>query len=311
MNTQETIFELLYKAQDFVSGEQLAQQLNCSRTAIWKAIQQLEKAGVSIISVKNKGYHWQAGDLLLPERIAADTGLNVHLNPQSASTQLDAKQGIQAGQAAPTLYLAPSQSGAHGRFNRPFFAPRTGGIYMSLHLSPQVSFDQMPPYTVLVAASIVKAIQELCGIPTNIKWVNDLYLGQKKIAGILTEAISSVETGTINEVIIGVGLNFHVTDFPSELADKAGSLFETPPPLTRNALIAKIWQIFLTSAPADLLALYRQHSLVLGRDISYSQAGVNHTARAIDITDDGHLVVENTQGQRTILSSGEISLSSW
>lgn len=96
---------------------------------------------------------------------------------------------------------------------------------MSLHLKPNVPFEDVKPYTLMVASSIVKAISRLTGIETEIKWVNDIYYNGKKIAGILTEAISSVETGLITDVIIGVGINFHITDFPADISEKAGSLF--------------------------------------------------------------------------------------
>ncbi len=97
----------------------------------------------------------------------------------SDSTQLDAKQGIEAGHSSPALYLAPYQNKAKGRFGRPFYASKSGGIYMSLRLSPNVPFLEFKPYTILVAA-VVKAIQSLCDLDVQIKWVNDIYLGHKR-----------------------------------------------------------------------------------------------------------------------------------
>lgn len=310
MKTYEKIFQELSTATDFVSGEALAEQLQVSRAAIWKAIKQLEKQGVVIDSLKNRGYRLLAGDLLLPEAIAEQTGLAVYHNSTSSSTQLDAKQGIEAGNPSPALYLAPSQTAARGRFSRPFFAPERGGIYMSLHLEPQLPFDQLPSYTLLIAASIVKAIHNLTGIDTNIKWVNDIYLGKKKIAGILTEAVSDVETGTVAHIIIGVGINFCIPEFPKDLEDKAGSLFTSQPQINRNELIAEIWRIFLTSKPEDLFNLYQKHSLVLGREIHYQSQGQNLTATAVDVLKTGELLVETSTGIQK-LSSGEISLSKW
>lgn len=181
---------------------------------------------------------------------------------------------------------------------------------MSLHLEPQLPFDQLPSYTLLIAASIVKAIQNLTGIETDIKWVNDIYLGQKKIAGILTEAISDVETGTVSHMIIGVGLNFFIPEFPQELEAKAASLFENPPQLTRNELITEIWRIFFTSKQAELLELYKQRSLVLGREIWYQSQGQSLKARAVDILKTGELVIETSTGRQQ-LSSGEVSLTKW
>ncbi|MHB9782826.1 bifunctional biotin--[acetyl-CoA-carboxylase] ligase/biotin operon repressor BirA [Streptococcus sp. 10F2] len=310
MKTYEKIFQELLTATDFMSGEALAEQLQLSRAAIWKAIKQLEKQGIVIESLKHRGYRLLAGDILLPEVIANRTGLAVYHHVTSASTQVDAKQGIEAGNPSPALYLASSQTAARGRFSRPFFTAEQGGIYMSLHLEPQVPFDQLPSYTLLIAASIVKAIQNLAGIDTNIKWVNDIYLGNKKIAGILTEAISDVETGTVAHIIIGVGINFFISDFPEELEGKASSLFASQPPIIRNDLITEIWRIFFTSNHEDLFELYKKHSLVLGHEISYQSQGQSWTATAVDILETGELVVETSTGLQK-LSSGEISLTKW
>lgn len=310
MKTYEKIFQELSAATDFVSGEALAEQLQLSRAAIWKAIKQLEKQGVVIDSLKHKGYRLVSGDLLVSEVIVGKIGLPVHLNPTSSSTQLDAKQGIEDGHPSPALYLAPSQTAARGRFGRSFFASERGGIYMSLHLEPQLPFDQLPSYTLLIAASIVKAIAHLTGIETQIKWVNDIYLGQKKIAGVLTEAISDVETGTVAHIIIGVGLNFCIPRFPKDLKDKVDSLFTSHPQISRNELIAEIWRIFFTSNHEDLFALYKKHSLVLGREIGFQSQGQEVRGTAVDILDSGELVVETSTGRQK-LSSGEISLSKW
>lgn len=310
MKTYEKLYQVLATAPDFVSGETLAKQLQISRAAIWKAIKQLEKEGLVIEGLKNRGYRLVSGDLLVAEAIGQKLGLPVHFNPDSQSTQIDAKQGIALGNPSPALYLAPSQKAARGRFSRPFFTPERGGIYMSLHLEPGLPLAQLPSYTLLIAASIVQAISNLLGLETQIKWVNDIYLGQKKIAGVLTEAVSDVETGTVAHLIIGVGINFFVPTFPEELKDKAGSLFDSPPQLTRNELIAEIWRVFFSSEVDDLFQLYKQQSLVLGREISYQSQGQIVRARAVDILTTGELVVE-TEAGRQILSGGAISLSKW
>lgn len=311
MKTYETLFQLLFEAKDYLSGEKLAQSLGISRTSIWKAIKQLEKEGISIDSVKNKGYKWKSGDLLIPQLIEEACPLTVRLNPKSSSTQLDAKKGLEEGAPEKTLYLAPFQTAGRGRFDRPFYSPQNGGIYMSLHLKPNLPFDQVPPYTLLVAASIYQAVKNLTLLDLDIKWVNDLYYKDKKLAGILTEAITSVETGLVTNVIIGVGLNFAIPDFPKNLKEKATSLFEGNPSITRNELIAEIWQIFFQTKEEDLFYTYKDRSLVLGRTISFTQDGKTYQGRALDISAQGKLLVEIPQGQQIWLSGGEISLTSW
>ncbi|MGT2928675.1 bifunctional biotin--[acetyl-CoA-carboxylase] ligase/biotin operon repressor BirA [Streptococcus dentasini] len=312
MKTYEKLYHLLLaQNNDFISGEQLAQKLAVSRTAVWKSIKTLESKGLVIDSLKTRGYRLVQGDLLLPEVIAQATGIAVHLKEDSASTQEDAKEGIQKGQSAPALYVAPNQQSAHGRFERPFFSPENGGIYMSLHLQPNITYDKAPAYTLMTAASIVKAISRLSGKDCQIKWVNDIYLGQKKLAGILTEAITSIETGLVTDVIIGVGLNFFVPQFPAELTEKAVSLFTSQPDISRNQLIGEIWKIFFETPEKDLLKVYKEKSLVLGKRVSFVENHVSYAGLARDLTDSGQLVVQLDNGKDKVLNSGEISLSSW
>ena len=133
----------------------------------------------------------------------------------------------------------------------------------------------------------------------------------KKISGILTEATTSIETGLVTDVIIGVGFNFFITDFPADIKEKAGSLFEEKPAISRNELIAEIWKCFYESDPEELIYLYKQQSLVLGRQVSFSQKGADYQGLAKDISDSGQLLVQLTDGQEIWLNSGEVSLNSW
>ncbi|HEM6111415.1 TPA: bifunctional biotin--[acetyl-CoA-carboxylase] ligase/biotin operon repressor BirA [Streptococcus suis] len=311
MKTYQKIYLLLKEKDDYVSGEDLAQELGISRTSIWKAIRQLEAHGLTIEAARNRGYKLAEGDLLLPDLISQVLQLPVHLNADSDSTQLDAKQGIEAGHTSPALYLAPYQNKAKGRFGRPFYASKSGGIYMSLRLSPNVPFLEFKPYTILAAAAVVKAIQSLCDLDVQIKWVNDIYLGQKKVAGILTEAISSMENQRVTDVIVGVGINVHIDDFPKELRQSAGNLFDDQPPFTRNQLITAIWKAFFETDEQELIALYKEKSLVVGQQVSFVENQVEFKGTAIAVTDTGNLVIQLDNGKAKIISSGEISLTSW
>ena len=311
MKTHEILFQTLSQADDYVNGEQLAKELGVSRTSIWKAIQRLEKEGVVIESLKKKGYKLISGDILLPEVIASNTHLNVSLNEHCSSTQLDAKLGMEANREGKTLYLANSQSAGKGRFGRSYYCPDQGGIYMSLHLKPQLPPAELPPYTLMVAAAICKAIKNLALIDVSIKWVNDMYYREKKIGGILTEAITSIETGLVTDVIIGVGFNMAISTFPEELKTKAGSLFEGPCPITRNSLISEIWKEFFQTDVDELVYLYKERSLVLGRTVTFEQNQQTYQGIAKDISDTGQLLVQLDKKKEIWLNSGEISLTKW
>lgn len=311
MKTHEILFQTLSQADDYVNGEQLAKELGVSRTSIWKAIQRLEKEGVVIESLKKKGYKLISGDILLPEVIASNTHLNVSLNEHCSSTQLDAKLGMEANHEGNTLYLANSQSAGKGRFGRSYYCPDQGGIYMSLHLKPQLPPAELPPYTLMVAAAICKAIKNLTLIDVSIKWVNDIYYREKKIGGILTEAITSIETGLVTDVIIGVGFNMAISTFPEELKTKAGSLFEGHCPITRNDLICEIWKEFFQTDVDELVYLYKERSLVLGRTVTFEQNQQTYQGIAKDISDTGQLLVQLDKKKEIWLNSGEISLTKW
>ena len=214
MKSHQLVYQILARENDYVSGEKIAEELSLSRTSIWKAIQRLQQEGLEIDSIKNRGYKLIQGDLILPDVIQEKTNLTILYNPETKSTQTDAKEGIEGGSQGNTLYLSTCQTAGRGRFQRPYYSPSQGGIYMSLHIQPNLPYDQLPAYTLLTAGAIYKAIKNLTLIDVGIKWVNDIYFKNKKIAGILTEAMTSVETGLVTDVIIGVGINFAIRDFP-------------------------------------------------------------------------------------------------
>ena len=311
MKSHQLVYQILARENDYVSGEKIGEELNLSRTSIWKAIQRLQQEGLEIDSIKNRGYKLIQGDMILPDLIQEKTNLTIRYKPETKSTQTDAKEGIEAGNKGNTLYLSTCQTAGRGRFQRPYYSPSQGGIYMSLHIQPNLPYEKLPSYTLLVAAAVYKAIKNLTMIEVDIKWVNDIYFKNKKIAGILTEAMTSVETGLVTDVIIGLGINFAIEDFPEDLKEKAGSLFMPPAPITRNELISEIWRCFYQTAPEELLYLYKEHSLVLGREVSFIQDQTKKKGVVKDITDKGQLLIQLDDQTEIWLNSGEISLTSW
>ncbi len=319
MATKEKVLQLLKDSDDFLSGEKIAKQLQVSRTSIWKAIKELEKAGYQF-DHQAKGYRYLPSDVLDDQEISQKLhdfapDLKVCLLERSESTMKDAKLIAAQHQTNPILLIADTQEQAHGRFGRPFFAEPGQGIYMSLLLHPNQRFDELPQYTIIAASACVKAIQELTEKSAEIKWVNDIYLNGKKISGILSEAVSDMESGEISSVIIGIGMNFSIPQdhFPEAIQHRASSLFsDGNKKITRNELISQIWQNFFTylSKPEDTsyLALYREKSFVLGKKVSFTQKGVAYSGIAKEIDARGELIVDTDHGRFT-LSSGEISLS--
>lgn len=323
MSTKSQVLTLLMKqAPNFISGEEMAQQLSLSRTAIWKAINELKKEGHIISSSRNKGYCYGKSDVLSAEGIrlalkSTTPSLSITVLNSSESTMKDAKLAAINGEPDNTLIVADIQEAPIGRFGRPFFSKAGSGIYMSMLLRPNQNFEEMAQYTVIMAVAVTRAMDKLVKVSTEIKWVNDIYINGKKVCGILSEAMSDVESGQISNVIIGMGINFSLKqeEFPKELRKKATSLFpKEEPTITRNELIGEIWNQFyaiLNQLPEQhFLEEYRQKSFVLGKTVSFTQTGVEYEGIAVSINDHGELVVQLHDKTKKILSSGEISLSS-
>ena len=311
MKSHQLVYQILARENDYVSGEKIGEELNLSRTSIWKAIQRLQQEGLEIDSIKNRGYKLIQGDLILPDLIQEKTDLTIRYKPETKSTQTDAKEGIEAGNKGNTLYLSTCQTAGRGRFQRPYYSPSQGGIYMSLHIQPNLPYEKLPSYTLLVAAAVYKAIKNLTMIEVDIKWVNDIYFKNKKIAGILTEAMTSVETDLVTDVIIGLGINFSIADFPDNLKEKAGSLFTAPAPISRNDLISEIWNCFYNTDSDELLYIYKERSIVLGKEVTFQLDGKFKKGLAKEISESGRLQVELEDKHTIWLNSGEISLTSW
>lgn len=231
----------------------------------------------------------------------------------SISTMLDAKNTSKS----PVLILASDQKKAHGRFARPFFTHAEGGIYLSLKIPLSTQQSTTPQVTILTAVALCQAIEEISSQKPSIKWVNDLYLQGKKIAGILAEGILDLKTQRLKEIILGVGFNYQIPQaaFPKELQPKVTSLFSTKvPPVSKEAFLALFITYFfqlLKEDPQAVLVAYKKRSFILGRQVSFTYKGINYSGEALDIAFDGSLVIKLPNGENLHLHSGEISLTSF
>lgn len=320
MSTKNDVLAFLMKhAPERVSGEYMANELTISRTAIWKAINQLRKSSFSIES-NSQGYLYKETNLLSIPGINANLcstapTLTIKKMANSESTMKDAKLAILDQTPAHTLLVADMQKFSVGRFGRPFFAKPGAGIYMSLILHPNQKFSEITNYTIITAVAVVRALNKLLDISPKIKWVNDIYINDKKVCGILTEAISDMEAGQISSIIIGIGLNFSIKqiEFPDELQSKVTSLFPNGQyTVTRNELIAEIWnqfyKILVHSTNEQIIDEYKKYSLVLGKKVSFMQNKKEYTGLAETINLKGELVVRLVDGTKKLLCSGEVSL---
>ena len=225
------------------------------------------------------------------------------------STNTRARDMLAQGKKTPFLLAAEEQTAGRGRHGNSFFSPESG-LYYSLAIRPKNYESAIAKTTIAAAVSLQEAILKTAGISCGIKWVNDLYLDRKKVAGILCEA-PRLSSGEPAGIIIGIGINIAQKVFPPELEGKAGSL--NRPDLDRNVLAAVLTERLLywcdhLESP-ELMRAYKHASILLGKEVSFIQNGRTVTGIAEDINEDGNLIVRADTVY--VLNSGEISLSSW
>jgi len=228
------------------------------------------------------------------------------------STNIRAKALAAAGAPHGFLVIADEQSAGRGRLGRSFWSPGQTGVYMTLVLRPACPAEQVPMITSLAAVAAARAVEKLSGADVKIKWVNDLYIGGKKICGILSEAGFGADAGKPEYVVLGIGVNTGKTEFPPELRDIAGSVGnETGTVPDRCRLAAEICNeleaLYGSLETGAFLEESRRRSNVIGRDVLVIAGGRQYPAHALDIDGQGRLVVRTEKGTET-LGFGEVSL---
>ena len=317
-NREKILLRLTEAADGRVSGQALAQALGISRSAVWKLVGQLRQEGYEIEGGTNRGYTL----LGEPDRVTEETihrhlttrelGRHLEVHEVLDSTNVRARQLANQGAPHGTLVVAESQTGGRGRRGRSFFSPPGTGLYLSFVLRPQLEAEQATMITSLAAVAVARAIERQESEPVRIKWVNDLYMEGKKICGILCEAGMSMETGLLDFVVLGIGINVQPMVFPPELQDIATSVGNVcGHPLHRSQLAAEVAGELETLWPdlaeGGFLEESRRRSNVLGRRVLILRGEERQEAEALAIDDMGRLVVRTAEGKQE-LNYGEVSL---
>lgn len=311
-STKQTLLQALSAAgSGYISGQQLAETLGVSRAAIHKAAQALTAQGYALESAPRRGYRLLGGDPFCAEAVG-DYPAPVYVYDQLDSSNLTAKQLALTGAPHGTLVLTGQQNAGRGRLGRKFESPAGKGVYCSLLLRPALSAADAQTATIGAAVAVARAVKTLCGLELGIKWVNDLYYQGKKVCGILTEAGTDIESGQLEWLVVGIGLNLTTTpaDWPDELSRTAGSLFPGgPSPISRAALAGAIARELLALCPAfDCLDEYRARCFVPGHWVTVCTSGESYAAKALFIDDNGQLIVEREGGRTVALRHGEVSI---
>lgn len=318
MTTREKIISMLENNKgSYISGEDIGKKLNISRSAVSKAIKELKNNGYIIDSINKKGHciPCKSNTLSLIEitkNLKYDN--DIIIKDSVLSTNLDGKNHLLNNSKHGTVIIANEQTAGRGRKGRSFFSPKNTGIYMSIILNPEsLLLESSLKITIATAVAISNAIDELCNKNTQIKWVNDIFLNNKKICGVLTEAITDFETGSIENIVVGIGINFNTLNFPEDLSHIAGSIFsEDITPINRNQLISKIinnlMKIIENLDDSEIIKIYKNKSFLIEKDIIYYKKNSALQGTVIDIDHNGHLIIQDSNKIRKILKSGEVNL---
>ncbi|MCL1918221.1 MAG: biotin--[acetyl-CoA-carboxylase] ligase [Peptococcaceae bacterium] len=358
----DVLFLLRQKPDSFISGADISRVLEVTRSAVWKTIKALQEDGYTIEAVTNRGYRLTAS----PDILQADDlqslltteylGRSLTLYESVESTNRQALHAAENGAVHGAVFAAQEQTAGRGRLGRAWYAPRHTCLMMSLLLRPEIPINNAAQVTLAAGLAVQQAMQQEMqqvmqqtmqqamykgtdeeyhlqrtlhntALQPVIKWPNDILLNNKKAAGILTELTAEVEH--IKALVVGIGVNVHISSFPPELADSATSLFlETKRAYSRVEKSQQIETFQLTSLAAailncfeplydllirhkfvtDILPLYQDNCVTLGREIKAIYHNKEICGRAVALNPAGELIVQLPTGETLALNASEVSV---
>lgn len=324
MDTKEHILKLLTGNKGkFVSGEHLSENLGITRTAVWKHIQRLREEGYGIQSVSRRGYRLDTTPDLFDRSALVSLlktkklGNDIIFLKETDSTNNELKRLAAGGAPEGTVVITERQLSGRGRRGRTWEADEGKGVIMSILLRPDIAPANIQAITLAASSAVVRAIEPYTKTKPEIKWPNDILLSGKKVCGILTEM--TAEPDRVLSIIVGIGLNVFqkAEDFTGDLKETATSIaLNSSGPLSRCTLASGILEEFedlyldfiQRQSTAKFLDIWRSFSCTIGCDIIIYQGEKIWQAKALDVLEDGCLLVESADGVRQAISSGEISI---
>jgi BirA family biotin operon repressor/biotin-[acetyl-CoA-carboxylase] ligase len=303
----------------YISGQTLSNKLGVSRTAIWKHINALREQGYQISSSTNLGYKLEGiPDVITENDILQELrtkilGRNIYCFEQVESTNTVAKEFARQGAPHGTAITAENQTKGRGRLGRQWSSPN-GGIWLSIILRPALHPTECPGLTLLSGLAVARAITRYLDLPAMIKWPNDVLIEQKKVCGILTEM--SAEMDKVHYVVIGIGINANVdlNDLPKDVQTSATSLkAQLHCNISRAELIRTILEELeniLDSTGGILrnaLESIRELSCTIGTIVKVDTGQARIEGMAIDITEEGALLVQTDDGDIKKVIAGDIA----
>lgn len=308
---------------EYLSGQYLADLIGCSRTAVWKHIEDLRKDGFELEAVRRKGYRI----IKTPDNVSANE-IRLGLKTEFLGQYIDYHESVDSTQkiahrlglenaAEGTVVIADEQVQGKGRMDRVWHSPKSTGVWVSIILRPNIPLPMAPQLTLLTAVAVVQAIEECTNLEPSIKWPNDILINGKKVTGILTEL--QAEADRIHSVIIGIGINVNQqkSDYPPELQEIATSLsIEKGELINRAELIRavfsrleKLYKLYLQNGFQPIKLLWESYAISIGKHITARTLSGNIYGKALGITEDGVLKIEDEDGVIHHIYSADIEIS--
>lgn len=324
--SRQTVLALLRNREgDFFSGEEISGQLGLSRTAVWKAVDALRREGYTIEARTGLGYRLvSVPDALTEAEIRSFlpptqvVGRTLCCFDELDSTNTYVRQLALTGGADGTVVTANRQTAGRGRMDRSFQSPPDRGIYLSVLLRPALPPERLLPMTALAGVAVCDAVEQVCGVRPQLKWPNDPVLGGKKLCGILTELSLEGESGQVQSLALGIGVNVLQTreEFAPEIRETATSLAQAlGHPVSRPALAAalivavdRLYAALQRGETAEYLTVYRRDCVNLGKTVQLLRPGGREVVTAVDVDDTFGLVVKKADGTQETIRSGEVSV---
>ncbi len=319
MTVKEHILKLLENNRGkYYSGQDIAEEINVSRAAVWKAVKQLQADGYRIDAVSNKGYCMSDdNDIISADSIKKYLTVpinNIEVYKTVTSTNDLAKQYALDLKPEGTVIVAREQTAGRGRKGRSFYSPSSTGVYISVLLRPELTAEKTLYITTAAAVAVAKAIEKISGKEAKIKWVNDIFVDGKKVCGILTEGAIDFETGKMQYAVLGIGVNIKKpeNDFPSEIQNIAGSVFDTTDKEVSSIIVAEILNNFMNYyknlASKPFYEEYKKRMFLIGKHLTVYSGKDSYPAVAIDLDKELSLIVKDENGNIKKLNTGEVSI---
>lgn len=315
-NLREEIFKLLYEAGDgYVSGEQISEHLGVTRAAVWKHIKALEDEGYTVEAVRRLGYRLRANGIreveVAPHLQTRWLGRELTYLQEVDSTNRYAK-GLADGTAPDGAVVAADlQTGGRGRLGRVWDSPAGSGVWFSIVLRPPLAPEKAPQISLTTAVGVAAGLKKL-GFDAGIKWPNDIYIKGRKVCGMLTEMHATMEA--VEWVVVGIGINCLERELPPEIADTATTLaMNSDKPVVRAEVLGEVlnsleqyYELLYTGGFEEIRREWLANNITLGKRVKISTVNEVFFGEALDMQEDGSLLVKREDGGEFTLVTGDV-----